>query len=405
MSLSQIAQMIGESATLKLNETATTLRDQGEQVIHLGGGEPKSSPPDCALEAAHEKLNRGDIRYGPASGIPDLKKAVVAYTSKYYQHDVTPKHVIASSGAKQALMISLQALVDPGDEVVYPAPYWVSYPEMVRICGGVGVPATPADGSFYPTLADIERCTSPRTKAVLINSPNNPSGAMYSEAFVADIVGFCESRGLYLIMDDIYHRLIFDGREPISCYRFARQQDDDSKIVVINGVSKQYAMTGFRIGWAVASPTLIKAMTKLQAHQTSGPAMVMQHAAIGAIHGDQADVASLRATLEHNREVLMECLDTISGVKVSKPDGTFYAFVDFSAFGKGATELSAFLLEKVRVVTVPGDDFGTKGHLRISTCGSAEEIKEGVARIRWALDPSAPDELIIGDRRLVRDWM
>ena len=242
------------------------------------------------------------------------------------------------------------------------------------------------------------------TKAVIINSPNNPSGVMYSEAFIAEIVEFCEKRGIYLLMDDIYHRLIFDGRKPINCYEYAKDLSEASKLVVINGVSKQYAMTGFRIGWTVANKKLVEVMTNIQGHQTSGPSAVCQHAAVAAINGVQSSVESLRLTLENNRNVMMEQLGAFDGVKATRPDGTFYAFVDFRNYDEDSTRLARFLVDKVRVVTVPGVEFGLEGYLRLSTCGSVKDIMEGVERMKWALDPNSPNELYIGERKLVRDW-
>ncbi len=271
--------------------------------------------------------------------------------------------------------------------------------------GAVPVPVLPEDGSFYPRLQDIERYVTSYTKAVIINSPNNPTGAMYSEQFIAEIVEFCEKRGLFLIMDDIYHRLVFDGRRPISCYKFAKDLSENSKLIVINGASKQYAMTGFRIGWAVASKKIIEVMTNIQSHQTSGPSAVTQVAAAAALNGVQSSVESLRMTLENNRNVMIERLRAFDGIRVTKPDGTFYCFADFRAYSKDSTKLSRFLLDKVRVVTVPGVEFGLEGYLRLSTCGTVKDITEGIERIKWALDPNSPNEIYIGERKLVRDWL
>ncbi len=283
MSLSYIAKNIQASPTLALNEKAQILREKGEPVINFSVGEPKSRAPIDAILAAVQNLNTGEVRYVPPDGIPALKKAIIRYTEEFYNRKVAPENVIASSGAKQAIMVALQAILNPQEEVIYPAPYWVSYPEMAKLCGAIGVPAYPEDGSFYPRIQDIEQRVGSYTKAVIINSPNNPSGAMYSEEFIADIVDFCERRDLYLIMDDIYHRLIFDGRKPINCWEFAKKKDENSKLIIINGVSKQYAMTGFRIGWAVASKRIIEAMTNIQGHQTGGPSVVLQLAAVGAL--------------------------------------------------------------------------------------------------------------------------
>ncbi|MBM2815126.1 MAG: Aminotransferase [Ignavibacteria bacterium] len=405
MSLSLIGKSIAESPTLKLNEIAAILKAKGEPVIHLGGGEPKSKAPMDAILAATNILTSGEVRYTPADGIPELKQAIIRYTEDFYGRKVFPEHIIASSGAKQAIMVALQAILNPQEEVIFPAPYWVSYPEMVKLCGGIPVPVLPFDGSFYPRLQDIEGVTTSYTKAIIINSPNNPTGAMYPEEFISDIVQFCEKRGIWLIMDDIYHRLIFDGKKPINCYKYSTDLSENSKIILINGVSKQYAMTGFRIGWAVGNKKLINCMTNIQSHQTSGPSVIVQKAATGAINGLQSHVENLRATLENNRNIMMDRLNAFEGVRPVKPDGTFYTFADFSHYEKDSKKLAFLLLDKVRVITVPGIDFGMEGWLRLSTCGAVKDITEGIERIKWVLDPNSPNELYIGERKLVRDWV
>lgn len=405
MSLSLIGRSIAVSATLKLNETAAILRDKGEPVIHLGGGEPKTKAPIDALIAAAGLISSGEVRYTPADGIPALKKAIIRYTEEFYKRMVAPENVIASSGAKQSIMVALQAILNPQEEVIFPAPYWVSYTEMVKLCGAIPVPVFAEDGTFHPRLEDIERRVTSYTKAIIINSPNNPTGAFYSEKFIADIVEFCEKKDIYLIMDDIYHRLIFDGKRPINCYSYAKNLTETSKLIVINGVSKQYAMTGFRIGWAVANRKLIAAMTNIQAHQTSGPSAITQVAAVAAINGVQSCVDSLVLTLENNRNIMMDRLNAFKGVRATKPDGTFYCFADFSSYDKDSTRLAGMLLDKVRVAVVPGIEFGMEGYLRLSTCGAVKDITEGIERIKWALDPDSPNELYIGERKLVRDWL
>jgi len=404
MSLSLIARLIKPSPTLALNEKAAILREKGDPVIHLGGGEPKSRAPIEAMLAAANLLNSGEVRYAPADGIPELKKSIIRYTEEFYHRKVYPENVIASSGAKQAIMVALQAIVNPQEEVIFPAPYWVSYPDMVKLCGGIPVPVLPEDGTFYPRLRDIEQRVSSYTKAIIINSPNNPTGAMYSEEFIAEMVDYCERKNIYLIMDDIYHRLLFDKNKTVSAYDFTKKSVENSNLIIINGVSKQYAMTGFRIGWAVANKKLIEAMANIQGHQTSGPSVVMQKAAVGALNGIQSSVESLRVTLENNRNVMMEYLKSFDGVKVSVPDGTFYCFADFSAYNKNSQELSNLLIDKVMVLTVPGKEFGLDGFLRLSYCGSIKDITEGIERMKWVLDPNSPNELYIGERKLVRDW-
>ena len=206
-------------------------------------------------------------------------------------------------------------------------------------------------------------------------------------------------------MDDLYNRLVFDGQTAPVAYEFASDLGEASRLVVVQGVSKMYAMTGFRIGWAVANREVTEAMMNIQSHQTSGPVTVSQWAAIGALSGVQSSINTLRMTLENNRNVLIDRLKTIPGIHVQKPQGTFYCFPDFSAYDKNSQKLAEFLLEKVRVAVVPGKEFGRDGHLRISYCGTIKEITEGVERIKWALDPAAPNELFLGDRKLVRDWV
>jgi aspartate aminotransferase len=404
MNLSQLARSIGESPTLKLNEMAAMLRDKGEPVIHLGGGEPKSKAPVNAVINSAQLLNTGDIKYTPPDGIPALKKAIIRYTEEYYNKMVSADHVMASNGAKQALMTLLYAILNPKDEVVFPAPYWVSYCEMVKLAGAVPVPVMPSDGTFRPSVEDMLEVVGPYTKAIIVNSPNNPTGAMYPEEFVAEMVRFCEKKKLWLIMDDIYNRLVFDGRKPANAYDYAKDQTESSQLVIINGVSKMYAMTGFRIGWAIGNKTLMEAMTNIQSHQSSGPATPSQWAAVGALSGIQSGVESLRITLENARNVMLERLRAIPGVHVDKPDGTFYCFPDFRAYEKNSQKLADLLLDKVRVVTVPGKEFGLDGHLRLSYCGTIKEITEGLERIQWAVDPNSANELYLGERKLVRDW-
>jgi len=404
MSLSIIGRNVAESVTLKLNQTFAILKAKGEPVIHLGGGEPKSNAPIDAITAITSHVNSGEVRYAPVDGTVEMKQAIIRYTMEHYGRKVEPENVIASSGAKQALMVALQAILDPQDEVIFPAPYWVSYPEMVKLCGAIPVPVRPEDGTFIPRLQDIEQNVTSYTKAIIINSPNNPSGAVYPASFIKDIVQFAEKKGLYLIMDDIYHKLVFNGAKVANPYDYATDFTENSKLIIINGVSKAYAMTGFRIGWAVANKKLIAAMANIQGHQTSGPSVLLQKAAIGAINGIQSSTESLRTTLENNRKVLIQQLKAFDGIYLEEPNGTFYSFVDFSKYDKDSTRLSNFLLEKVRVLTMPGVEFGMEGYLRISFCGSIKDITEGIERIKWALDPNSPNELYIGERKLVRDW-
>ncbi len=402
MPFSKIANSIGASATLKLNAEAGRMRAAGQPVIHLGGGEPKSKAPQSAIEAGIEMLNSGEIRYTPASGTPAMKDAIINYTAKHSGRQVERANVIASAGAKQAIMVALMALVDPGDEVVFPVPYWVSYPEMVRLAGGNPVAVYPADGSFQPTVKEMIDAIGPNTKAVLLNSPNNPSGRVFDRDFLVGLIEHCQQQGVFILMDDIYHRLVFDGRTPVLCYDCTDLSVDDACLVVLNGVSKVYAMTGFRIGWAVGPRDLIKVMSNIQSHQSGNPCSLSQHAAVAAIEGPQDSVSNLGQELEKNRDVLVGLLREIPGLEVNIPEGTFYCFCNFSSFDEDSTRLAAFLLEKVQVVTVPGIEFGMEGYLRLSYCGDLDDVREGIRRIKWILDDGGSDELTVGDTVFTR---
>ena len=405
MSISQLARSIAESPTLRLNEEARLLREKGLPVTHLGGGEPKNKTPISAILSSAARLSDADIKYVPTDGIPSLKKAIIRYTEENYERMVQPENVIVSSGAKQSVYNVLFSILNPQDEVIVLSPYWVSYPEMIRMVYGVPVVVTPEDGRYLPRMADIEQAVSPATRAIIVNSPNNPSGLVYPGDLLGEIVRLCERKGLYLIMDDIYHKLVFDGKRAPSAYKYTSKDLESSKLIVINGISKLYGMTGFRIGWAIANRKLVEVMNNVQAQTTSCTSPVTQAAAEGALTGLQSIVEGLRLTIENNRNVMMQELQSFTGVKVAKPDGTFYCFPDFRAYNKNSVELSNFLLKKALVVTVPGREFGMEGHLRLSYCGSIKDITEGVARMKWALDPNAPNEIYIGDRKLVRDWL
>ncbi len=405
MNVSQLARSIAESPTLKLNEEARLLKEKGEAVIHLGAGEPKNKAPINAILSSSAKLNTGDVKYTPTDGTPSLKKAIIRYTEENYDKMVAPENIIVSAGAKQSVFNLLYTLLNPQEEVIVLAPYWVSYPEMVRMCYGVPVIVTPEDGSFHPRLKDIEQKVSSYTKAIIINSPNNPSGIMYSEQFIAEIIEFCERKGIYCIMDDIYHKLIFDGRKPISAYKHTKKDLENSKVIVVNGISKLYGMTGFRIGWTVAPKALTEIMTNVQGQITTTTSVILQAAAEGALMGLQSIVDGLRLMIENNRNVMMQELHSFNGIKTTKPDGTFYCLPDFRAYNNNSLELSKLLLKKALVVTVPGKEFGMEGHLRLSYCGTIKEIKQGIERIKWVLDPNSPNEIFIGERKLVRDWL
>ena len=405
MSISQLARTISASSTLVLNEKARILREKGEPVISLGIGEPKNKTPITALLSAAAKLSEGNIKYTPSDGTPSLKKAIIRYTEENYNRLVAPENVIVSAGAKQSITNIILSIVNPQDEVVLLAPYWVSYPEIVKLAYGIPVVVVPEDGTFKPRMEDIERAVGSYTRAIIINSPNNPSGAVYSEEFIADIVDFCERKKIYLITDDIYHKLVFDGNQARPAYEFTNKDVESTMVIAVNGVSKSYGMTGFRIGWTIANRKLVEVMNNIQSQTTSGTSVLLQAGAEGALTGMQSVVESLRLTFENNRNVIMQELRSFNDIKVIKPEGAFYCLPDFRAYSNDSVELSNFILNKAMVVTVPGKDFGMEGHLRLSFAGSIKDIMTAIERIKWVLDLNSPNEIYIGDRKLRRDWL
>jgi aspartate aminotransferase len=405
MTISKLARSIVESPTLRLNEEARLMRERGDPVIHLGIGEPKNKAPITAILSSVSKLNTGEIKYTPPDGTPSLKKAIIRYTEENYNRIAAPENVIVSAGAKQSLYNIFFSLLNPQDEVILLAPYWVSYPEMIKMVYGIPVIVTPEDGSFHPRMADIERALSPYTKAIVVNSPNNPSGSVYSKDFIGEIVEFCERKKIYLIMDDIYHKLVFEGHQAVPAYQFTNKDLESTMVIVVNGVSKTYGMTGFRIGWVIASRKLVEVLNNVQAQTTSCTSIVLQAAAEGALIGMQSVVECLRLAMENNCNVILQELRSFSGIHVTKPGGTFYCLPDFRAYSNNSVELANFLLKKALVVTVPGKEFGMDGFLRLSYSGSVKDILTGIERIKWALDPNSPNEIYIGDRKLIRDWL
>jgi aspartate aminotransferase len=405
MSISRLARSIPASPTFALNEEARKMRERGEPVINMGIGEPKNKTPITAVLSTTSLVTGGDVKYTPPDGTLSLKKAIIRYTEENYGRIVAPENVIVSAGAKQSLFNILYSILNPQDEVIVLAPHWVSYPEMIKMCYGIPVIVKPEDGSFIPRMQEIEQAVSSYTRAIIVNSPNNPSGAVFPPELIADIVEFCESKKIYLIMDDIYHKLVFDGKKAVPAYQFTNKNVEDSMIIAVNGVAKLYGMTGFRIGWVVSNRKLTEVMTNVQSQITSCTSAVLQAAAEGALTGMQSVVENLRLTFENNRNIVVQELKTFNDVKTTRPDGTFYVLPDFRAYSKNSVDLAQFLLKKALVVTVPGKEFGMEGHLRLSFAGSVKDITTAVERMKWALDPNSPNEIYIGDRKLIRDWL
>jgi aspartate aminotransferase len=405
MKLSKLAGEIVESPTLMLNEEARLLRERGEPVINLGIGEPKNKTPIAAILSSAAKLTSGDVKYVPIDGTRSLKKAVLRYTEENYDKLAAPENVLITNGAKQSLFNLIYSILNPLDEVIVIAPYWVSYPAIIRMCNGVPVVVTPEDGTFTPRIEDIEKAVTANTRAIIVNSPNNPSGVIYPAELIEKLVDLCEKNDIFLICDDIYHKLTFDGNVAPPAYQFTNRDIEDSRVIVVNGVAKLYGMTGFRIGWVVAPRSLVRVMTNVTAQTTSGVSPVSQAAAEGALTGLQSVVEALRLQIQNNRNILLEEFKSFNGVRLIEPQGTFYALPDIRAFSNNSMEVSKLLLEKALVVTVPGREFGMEGHIRLSFSGTVKDVIEGIARIKWALDPESPNEIYIGDKRAVRDWL
>jgi aspartate aminotransferase len=405
MKLSKIACEIAESPTFALNEEARLLRERGEAVINLGIGEPKNKTPINAILTSAAKLTSGEVKYTPPDGVPSLKKAIVRYTEENYDRLVAPENVIVTNGAKQSLFNIFYSILNPQDEVIVIAPYWVSYPEIIKMCMGRPVIVTPEDGTFTPRFEDIERAVTSYTRAIIVNSPNNPSGVIYPPALIEKLVDFCERKGIFMICDDIYHKLTFDQNKAIPAIQYTKKDVEDSHVIIVNGVAKLYGMTGFRVGWVVGPRELIRVMTNVTVQITSGVSPVSQAAAEGALNGLQSVVEALRLQIQNNRDVLLQEMRSFNGARLIPPDGTFYALPDLRAFNNSSVEIARFLLKKALVVTVPGKEFGMEGHIRISFSGTVKDVTEGVARMKWALDSTSPNEIYIGDKKMVRDWM
>ena len=371
LTLSKRARTIGDSPTLKINALARALKKEGKPLIHLGGGEPVFPAPQAAVDAIIAKAQTRKIKYTPSSGTPELKEAVAQYTQRYYGYTPTPDTIIISAGAKQVLFNFLLAAVSEGDEVVFPAPYWVSYPEMVKMAGGTPVVVRPSQG-LQITLDELKAAITDKTKAILLNSPNNPSGLIFDEAFIKGAVELAEQKNIFLFMDDIYHQLVFDGKK---CPNPCAYSKSGQNLVIGNGVSKLYGLTGLRIGWGVSkNKDLISAMGRMQAQSTSCNSDVSEVAATAALLGDQSCIKELCSLLEQRRNALLTELKKIPHVGVHQPQGTFYCFADFSYYNADSQALAQYLLEKALVAVVPGKAFGMDGYLRISFCADLESI-------------------------------
>jgi len=375
-----------------MNARVIDLRAKGVDVFGFGVGEPDFEPPSYVLDAAKRAIDAGCSKYTAVSGIPALKQAICEATERMRGWKPKPENVCVSVGAKHALFNLAVALYEPGDEVIIPKPYWVSYPEQVRMMGATPVLVDTREEDGWKLSAEkLERALTPATKAVILCTPSNPTGAAYTEAETRALVDVLRKHDCWLIVDEIYAELIYDGLKFVSAAKIAPDLRD--RMIVVDGVSKTYAMTGWRIGWALAPAPLVKALDVVQGQSTTNPTAVAQHAAIAALKGSPEDFARIRATFEKRRNAMVAGLSSIPGVKCRKPDGAFYAFADVRGlYGldwngkKVATDedVAFWMLEKAHVAAVPGSGFGAPGYVRFSYAASEERIAAGCASIRAA---------------------
>jgi aspartate aminotransferase len=386
---------IAESATLAVDAKAKALKAAGRPVIGFGAGEPDFPTPDYIVEAAaravHDPANH---RYSPAAGLPVLREAVAAKTLRDSGYEVSPSQVLITNGGKQAVYQAFATLLDPGDEVLLPAPYWTTYPEAIRLAGGVPVEVFASEDQDYRvTVEQLEAARTPRTKVVLFVSPSNPTGAVYTPEQTEEIGRWALEHGIWVITDEIYEHLVYDGAVATPIVRAVPELADTT--VVLNGVAKTYAMTGWRVGWMIGPQDVITAATNLQSHLSSNVANVSQRAAVAALTGDLSAVHAMRTAFDRRRRTMVEMLAAIDGVRVPVPQGAFYAYPSVKGvLGRtirGVTpttsaELAALILDQAEVAVVPGEAFGPSGYLRLSYALGDDDLVEGVRRIQELLD-------------------
>ena len=386
---------ISESATMAVTNKARALREAGEPVIGFGAGEPDFPTPDHIVEAAIAACREpSNHRYGPASGLPELREALVDKTERDSKWRPETSQILITNGGKHAVYNSCAALIDPGDEVLLPAPYWTTYPEAIALAGGITVEVpTDIESEFKVTVEQLESATTASTKALFFVSPSNPTGAVYSADEIIAIGKWAIERGIWIIADEIYEHLTYEGHEHHSIRALLPEIDD--QCLIVNGVAKTYAMTGWRVGWMVGPTDVISAAGNLQSHATSNVANVSQRAALAAVSGDLKDVIRMRESFDRRRQTMTEMLTNIDGVRLLETQGAFYAFPDFSAFygrdiaGKTAQntlELAAIILEEAKVAIVPGEAFGSPGYARLSFALGDEDLEEGLTRITQLLN-------------------
>jgi len=389
--LSKKISAIAESATLKVDAKAKALQAEGRPVISYAAGEPNFPTPAHIVDAARQALDDPkNFRYTPAAGLPELREAIVEKTVRDSGLQVPAAQVLVTNGGKQAVYQAFQVLLDPGDEVLVPTPYWTTYPEAIALADGVQVDVfAGADQEYKVTVEQLEAARTPRTKVLLFVSPSNPTGAVYSPEETRAIGEWAEQHGIWVISDEIYQNLTYDGVRAVSIVEAVPALAD--RTILVNGVAKTYAMTGWRVGWMVGPADIMKGAANLQSHLTSNVNNIAQRAALAALTGDQAPVEDMRLAFDRRREVIVRELNAISGFQVPVPQGAFYAYADVQGvLGREiggvvpntSLELADLLLDQAEVAAVPGEAFGPSGYLRFSYALADDALLEGIQRLQ-----------------------
>jgi len=385
---------IAESATLAVDGKAKALKAAGRPVIGFGAGEPDFPTPDYIVNAAIEAAKLpANHRYTPTPGLPELRDAIVKKTKRDSNYEITADQVLVTNGGKQSVYQSFASVLDPGDEVLLPSPYWTTYPECIKLAGGTPVEVFADESQNYlVSVAQLEKALTPKTKVLLFCSPSNPTGSVYSPQQVKEIGQWAYQKGLWVITDEIYEHLLYDGAvAPSICVAVPELAD---RTIIINGVAKTYAMTGWRVGWMIGPKDLIKAATNLQSHLSSNVSNVSQRAAIAALTGDLSAVHKMGEAFDRRRKLIVKLLNEIPGVSCPTPTGAFYVYPSVkNVLGKEirgkrpktSAELATLILDEVEVAAVPGEAFGPSGYLRFSYALGDEDIVEGIGRVKKLL--------------------
>ena len=387
--VSEKAKKITPSPTLAIDSKYKEMRANGEDAVGFGCGEPDFDTPQYIKDAAISAMMAGETKYTPAAGTIKLRKAVAEKFLRENGISYKPSQIVISNGAKHSLMNAFLAILNVGDEVLIPSPYWVSYPEMVKLADGVPVPVrTDEKNEFKATAADFEKALTPKTKALILNSPSNPTGMVYTETEIREIADFAVKNNLYVVSDEVYEHLIYEGKH-ISIASLGEEIKE--RTITINGVSKTYAMTGWRIGYAAANDEIAKAMASIQSHGASNPNSIAQAAAAAALSGGLSEVEKMRAEFEKRRDFFVDAINATDGVSCLKPHGAFYIMMNLDGilgktFGgetiKNADDFAKLLLEAEKVAVVPGTGFDAPNYVRWSYAVDMADIKKGIERMR-----------------------